>query len=288
MVMTPDVEATVADADEPGPGHSWLRGLLEPKVFVGLVIVGFFIALAIFGPIADHADPGAITSARLQPPSWQHLLGTTQQGQDVLTQLIDGTRVSMEIGFAAGLLTTVWSLLVGVTGGYLSGVGSELLSMFANVFLVLPGLPLVVIMASYLPHSGSLGIIIVITVTGWAWGARVVRAQTLSLRRRDFVEAARATGQGAFKIMLYDILPNEMAIITVTFLSSVVVAILTEASIAFLGLSNVTSGRGARCCTGRRSAGRNWPRPGGGSSLPASPSRWWEPGSPSSTSASTT
>ena len=241
MVMTPDVAATAsADLDESGTGRSWLRGLLEPKVLTGLVIVGFFVALAIFGPIVDHTDPGAITSARLQSPSLRHLLGTTQQGQDVLTQLVYGARVSLEIGFAAGLLTTLWSLLVGVTGGYLSGAGSELLSMFANVFLVLPSLPLVVIMAAYLPHSGSTGIIIVITVTGWAWGARVIRAQTLSLRRRDFVEAARATGQGPFKIMLYDILPNEMAIITVTFLSSVVVAILTEASIAFLGLSDVT------------------------------------------------
>jgi peptide/nickel transport system permease protein len=240
MLITPDVEATATDPDESGPGHSWLRGLLAPKVLVGLVIVGFFAALAIFGPMLDHADPGAITSARLQPPSLRHLLGTTQQGQDVVTQLIYGARVSMEVGFAAGILTTLWSLLVGVTGGYLSGVGSELLSMFANVFLVLPSLPLVVIMAAYLPNSGSTGIIIVITVTGWAWGARVIRAQTLSLRRRDFVEAARATGQGPIKIMLYDILPNEMAIITVTFLSSVIVAILTEASIAFLGLSNVT------------------------------------------------
>ncbi len=240
MVITPDVEAAVADPDEPGSARSWLRALLEPKVFIGLVIVVFFAALAIFGPILDHTDPGAITSAHLQPPSLGHLLGTTQQGQDVLTQVIYGARVSMLIGFAAGLLTTVWSLLVGVTGGYLSGASSELLSMFANVFLVLPSLPLVVIMAAYLPNSGSTGIIIVITVTGWAWGARVLRAQTLSLRRRDFVEAARATGQGSFKIMLYDILPNEMAIITVTFLSSVVVAILTEASIAFLGLSNVT------------------------------------------------
>jgi oligopeptide/dipeptide ABC transporter ATP-binding protein len=146
----------------------------------------------------------------------------------------------MEVGFGAGILTTVWSVLVGLTGGYLSGTSSELLSMFSNVFLVIPSLPLVVILAAFLPNSGSTGIIIVITVTGWAWGARVLRAQTLSLRRRDFVEAARATGESTVKIMLYDILPNEVAIITATFLGSVVGAILTEASIAFLGLSNVT------------------------------------------------
>jgi peptide/nickel transport system permease protein len=239
VLITPDMEAVPAEPEQARP-RSWLRGLLMPKVLIGLVIVGFFGAMAIFGPMLVRADPGAITHARLQAPSLRHLLGTTQQGQDVLTQVIYGARVSMEVGFAAGVLTTLWSMLVGLTGGYLAGVSSELLSMFSNVFLVLPGLPLVVILAAYLPHSGSAGIILVITVTGWAWGARVLRAQTLSLRRRDFVEAARATGQGPVKIMLYDILPNEMAIVTVTFLGSVIGAILTEASIAFLGLSDVT------------------------------------------------
>ncbi len=207
---------------------------------MGVVIVLFFVLMAIFGPFLDHTDPGAITSVRLQPPSAAHLLGTTQQGQDVLAQVVYGARISIEVGFGAGILTTLWSVIVGLTGGYMSGTGSELLSMFSNVFLVIPSLPLVVILASYLPNSGSTGIIIVITVTGWAWGARVLRAQTLSLRRRDFVEAARATGESSLKIMLFDILPNELAIITATFLASVVGAILTEASIAFLGLSNVT------------------------------------------------
>lgn len=240
MIISTDVEVVVPESDERRAGRSWARGLLAPKVLFGLVIVGFFGLMAIFGPLLFHSDPGAVTSARLQPPSLRHLLGTTQQGQDVLTQIVYGARISMVVGFSAGILTTLWSVLVGLTGGYLSGASSELLSMFSNVFLVIPSLPLVVIMAAYLPNSGSAGIIIVITVTGWAWGARVLRAQTLSLRRRDFVEAARATGESSLKIMLYDILPNEVAIITATFLGSVVGAILTEASIAFLGLSSVT------------------------------------------------
>ncbi|HEY1701289.1 MAG TPA: dipeptide/oligopeptide/nickel ABC transporter permease/ATP-binding protein [Trebonia sp.] len=241
MLTPPAAQAAAAELDETPNVRSWTRTLLEPKVLTGLVLVGIFAVLAIFGPLIDHTAPGAIiSSARLQPPSLQHLLGTTQQGQDVLAQVVYGARISMEIGFIAGILTTLWSMLVGLTGGYLSGAGSELLSMFSNVFLVLPSLPLVVILAAFLPHSGTTGIIIVITVTGWAWGARVLRAQTLSLRRRDFVEAARATGQGPFKIMLYDILPNEVAIIAATFLGSVITAILTEASIAFLGLSDVT------------------------------------------------
>jgi peptide/nickel transport system permease protein len=240
VIISSDIEVAVAEPDESRPRHGWARGLLVPKVFIGLVIVGFFILLALFGPLLIHTDPGTVTNARLQPPSLRHWLGTTQQGQDVLAQVVDGARISMEVGFGAGILTTLWSVLVGLTGGYLSGTSSELLSMFSNVFLVIPSLPLVVILAAYLPNSGSTGIIIVITVTGWAWGARVLRAQTLSLRRRDFVEAARATGENTFKIMLYDILPNEIAIITATFLGSVVGAILTEASIAFLGLSSVT------------------------------------------------
>jgi peptide/nickel transport system permease protein len=240
VLISSDAESAAIDLEDGARGRAWLRGLLVPKVLAGLIIVLVFIAMAIFGPLLDHADPGAVTSARLQPPSLAHLLGTTQQGQDVFTQVIYGARVSMEVGFAAGILVTLWSILVGLTGGYLSGTSSELLSLFSNVFLVIPSLPLVVILAAYMPHSGSAGIIIVITVTGWAWGARVLRAQTLSLRRRDFVEAARATGENSFKIMLYDILPNEVAIIAATFLGSVVGAILTEASIAFLGLSNVT------------------------------------------------
>jgi peptide/nickel transport system ATP-binding protein/peptide/nickel transport system permease protein len=238
MLTTADVAA--AEAEELRQSRSWLRGLLVPKVLFGLAITVFFLLLAFAGPLLDHTSPDTTSALTLRPPSPSHWLGTTQQGQDVLAQVIYGARISMEVGLAAGVLTTVWSVLVGLTGGYIAGVGSEVLSMFSNVFLVIPSLPLVVILAAYLPNSGSLGVILVITATGWAWGARVLRAQTLSLRRRDFVEAARATGESSFKIMLYDILPNELAIIAATFLASVVGAILTEASIAFLGLSNVT------------------------------------------------
>jgi len=238
MLTTADVAA--AEAEELRQSRSWLRGLLVPKVLFGLAIVVFFLLLAFAGPLIDHTSPDTTSAAALRAPSLGHWLGTTQQGQDVLAQVIYGARISMEVGLGAGVLTTLWSVLVGLTGGYIAGVGSELLSMFSNVFLVLPSLPLVVILAAYLPNSGSTGVILVITATGWAWGARVLRAQTLSLRRRDFVEAARATGESSFKIMLYDILPNELAIIAATFLASVVGAILTEASIAFLGLSNVT------------------------------------------------
>jgi oligopeptide/dipeptide ABC transporter ATP-binding protein len=154
--------------------------------------------------------------------------------------MLYGARASMLVGVGAAVVTTVLAVLVGVTAGYVGGIGDEALSLLANVFLVLPSLPLTIILAAYLPHAGSLGIILVISVTGWAWGARVLRAQTLSLRKRDFVEAARATGEKTWRIILRDILPNQVAVIAAAFLGTVTGAILTQASLAFLGLTDVT------------------------------------------------
>ncbi|MGG7465045.1 dipeptide/oligopeptide/nickel ABC transporter permease/ATP-binding protein [Plantibacter sp. YIM 135347] len=218
----------------------WLRGLKSRKSLVGFVIVGFFCLLAIFGPFLAPYDPSAVSYDALQGPSAAHWLGTTQTGQDVLSQMLYGAQVSVFVGFGAAVVATIVSVLVGLTAGYLGGFADEALSLLANVFLVLPGLPLTVILAAYLPKSGSLGIILVIAITGWAWGARVLRAQTLSLRKRDFVEAARATGETTFKIILRDILPNQLAIIAASFLGTVTGAILTQASLAFLGLTDVT------------------------------------------------
>jgi peptide/nickel transport system permease protein len=219
---------------------AWLRALKRPWTLTGAIIVLFFCVLAIIGPWLAPYDPSAVSNATLAGPSAQHWLGTTQTGQDILSQMLYGTRVSMIVGVGAAVAATVLSVLVGLSAGYLGGIADEALSLLANVFLVLPGLPLTVILAAYLPKTGSLGIILVISLTGWAWGARVLRAQTLSLRKRDFVEAARATGEGTWRIILRDIFPNQMAIIAASFLGTVTGAILTQASLAFLGLTNVT------------------------------------------------
>ena len=218
----------------------WRRLLHSKLTLTGLVITLIFVVLAIIGPWISPYDPSAVSDATLAPPSGAHWLGTTQNGQDVFSQMLYGARASMIVGLGAAVLTTVVSVLVGVTAGYLGGVGDEVLSLLANVFLVLPSLPLTIILAAYLPNTGNLGIILVISVTGWAWGARVLRAQTLSLRKRDFVEAARATGDRTSCIILRDILPNQVAVIAAAFLGTVTGAILTQASLAFLGLTDVT------------------------------------------------
>jgi peptide/nickel transport system permease protein len=220
---------------------TWLTALRAPKIATGLAIVLIFIAVAIFGPMIDRTNPSAITSAVLQGPSAAHWLGTTQSGQDILAQLINGARISLFVGFVAGLIATVLSLFIGVLGGYLGGVADEILSVFTNIFLVIPALPLVIILAGYLPGKGTLSVAIVISVTGWAWGARVQRAQTLSIRDRDYVLAARIAGEGTMRIIFCEILPNELAIVAASFLFTVIFAILTEAGLAFLGLSNLSS-----------------------------------------------
>jgi peptide/nickel transport system permease protein len=222
-------------------GTSALRSALRSgKLMSGTVILAIFIIVAIIGPYIVNKDPSALSNAVLRPPSGAHWLGTTQTGQDVFAQLMVGTRVSMLIGFVAAGIATVLSVVIGVAGGYAGGVVDELLSVFSNVFLVIPALPLVIVLAGYLPNKGTFTVALVISVTGWAWGARIIRAQTLSLRKRDYVEAARLSGEGFFRILFWEILPHEIAIIAASFLGTVVFAILTEAGIAFLGLSDVT------------------------------------------------
>jgi peptide/nickel transport system permease protein len=225
----------------PAQGRRWKSALRSKKTMCGLVIIGFFIVIAIIGPwIAPH-DPSTTGGAPLAAPSGSHLLGTTQTGQDVLSQLIVGTRISMLVGFIAAAIASVLSVVVGLAGGYFGGIIDEVLDVISNVFLVIPSLPLVIVLAGYLPSRGSLSVAVVISVTGWAWGARVMRAQTLSIRRRDYVEAARATGESTVRILFVEILPNELAIVAANFLGTVTFAILTQAGLAFLGLSDVSS-----------------------------------------------
>jgi peptide/nickel transport system permease protein len=217
-----------------------LAALRSPKIIAGFVILAVFILAAIFGPILDRTDPSALSNAILQGPSAAHPLGTTMTGQDVLSQLLVGSRVSLFVGFVSAAIATVIGMVVGIAGGYISGITDEVLSVFTNIFLVIPTLPLVIVISGYLPNKGSVSVTLVIAITGWAWGARVQRAQTLSIRRRDYVTAAKATGEGINRILLWEILPNEMAIVVAGFLFTVIFAILTQAGLAFLGLSSVS------------------------------------------------
>lgn len=239
MTTTADIAQPAADVT--AVVRSRWQPLRSRKILIGTVIMGIFVVMAVVGPWVAPHDPSAITSAALQPPSAAHPLGTTQTGQDVLSQVLVGARSALVVSCVAGAIATVLAILVGVTSGFVGGVGEESLSALANIFLVLPGLPLVIVLAAYVPGRGDFVVALVVSVTGWAHGARVLRAQTLSIRQRDFVEAARATGERAWRIIVFEIVPNEMPIIASAFLGSITGALLTAAGLAFLGLGNVTS-----------------------------------------------
>jgi peptide/nickel transport system permease protein len=205
------------------------------KFWVGTSICALFVLIAIFGPILAP-NPNLATNAGLQPPSADHLLGTTTVGQDVLNQVIAGTTGSVFIGVVAGALTVVLSMLFGIGGAYLGGRWDEGSSLLSNVFLVIPGLPLLIIITDYLQSRSILVIAVVIALVSWAGAARVLRAQTLSVRSRDFVDAARVASESKWRIILREILPNLIPIIASQFIFGALGAILAEAGLSFLGL----------------------------------------------------
>ncbi|WP_377272274.1 ABC transporter permease [Peterkaempfera sp. SMS 1(5)a] len=216
---------------------AWRAVRRSRRLSVGLALIGLFVLLAVVGPLfAD--DPNGFSLDLSQPPSGSHWLGTTQTGQDVFDQLMVSTRLSLTIGAGAALLATVISVVIGIGGGFLGGWSDETLSLLSNVFLVIPGLPLVIVISSYSKGGSLTATILVIAITSWAASARVLRAQTLSLRTRDYVLAARLYGEKRWRIVLVEILPNEAAIIVSQFIFAVIFAILTQAGLAFLGLQN--------------------------------------------------
>jgi peptide/nickel transport system permease protein len=219
------------------------RPLNRPRgmALAGLTLLAIFVLMAVIGPYIAPYNPSATSTDILAGPSAQHLLGTTQTGQDVLSQLLAGSRATLLVGLIAGLIATSLAIIVGLAGGYLGGLADEGLSLLSNVFLVLPTLPLIIVLSGYLKNSSALSVAVVISVTGWAFGARILRAQTLSIAQRDFIKAARARGENLPRIILLEIMPNELGIVASSFLLTVVFAILTAASLAFLGLGSLSA-----------------------------------------------
>lgn len=221
-------------------GVAWRQLSLKAKVGAG--ICGFFVLMAVFGPLFEPYDPASQNQVGAAgAPSLQHLLGTTSLGQDVLSQLLAGTRATLLVGVGAAVIATALSIVFGITAGYLGAWWDEGLSLFTNVVLVLPALPLLIVLLGYLPKSGITSTILVLGLLGWPWGARVIRAQTLSLRTRDFVAAARETGESSARLIFFEILPNEVSLIAASFVSTVLYAVGTSVALAYLGLYNVDS-----------------------------------------------
>ena len=212
-----------------------------PKARVGVALLGFFVVLAVFAPLIAPYDPTDNSSGRSEDFSAAHWMGTTAAGQDVLSQIIHGASTSVFVGFVAGLLSTIIAVTIGLTWGYLRTIAGDMINFVVNLFLVIPALPLMIVIAAYLQNGGIGMIIFVVVITGWAWGARVLRSQTQSLRSRDFVTAAVFSGDSAARIVFREILPNMTSLIVGSFFGAATAAILAEAGLEFLGLGDSTT-----------------------------------------------
>jgi peptide/nickel transport system permease protein len=238
---TAELERDVLSAELDARGRVWAWMRRSRWATAGLIILGVYVVIAIFGSTIAPYNPSALSAQVLAPPSAAHLLGTTQIGQDVLSQLLVSTQTTMLIGFTTGAVATLLSVIVGVSAGYFARSGGELLSLLSNIFLVLPGLPLLIVISSYTPRASWSLIALVLSLVGWAWGARVLRAQTLAFRQQDFVQAAKAAGEPHWRIILFEILPNEAAIVVSSFIFTVVYAISFYVSLCFLGIGNINT-----------------------------------------------
>jgi peptide/nickel transport system permease protein len=215
----------------------WRLGLppMTAKLVTGLIVGGAILLFGLIGPLFVQ-DPARVHDVGLAGPNGEHLLGTTQTGQDVLAQLAYATRGSLTIGAIVGLLTLALSAFFGVVGAYTGGWLDELFSLFTNVMLVIPGLPLVIVISSYVPDKSLWLVALVLSITGWAGSARVLRGYTLSLRNRDYVLASRVAGEKRWRILAVEILPNLVPLLASQVVFAVIFAILGEAGLSFLGL----------------------------------------------------
>ncbi len=218
---------------------SFLQQLLSNgKATFGLCLLGFFVAMATIGPLFVR-DAAEYLADPLAPPSAEFWFGTTRQGQDVFAQTVVGARTSLLIGFTVGLVVVSFGATVGIAAGVFGGWVDDALSLFTNVFLIMPGLPLAVMLAAYL-EAGPATIALVLCITGWAWNARVIRAQALSLCKKDFVAAALVGGESKLRIMFWEVLPNMTSLIVSGFIGATVYAIGAQVGLEFLGLGDVS------------------------------------------------
>jgi len=218
----------------------WVKGILgNRKALTGSLLVILFVAIALIGPYFTY-DPTAFLGTPISPPSFDHWFGTTGQGQDVLAQTIFGARQTLLIGFCTGFFVIFIGALIGGISGYYGGRVDDVLSMLINVFLVMPGLPLMVILASWLP-PGPLTLIGVLVLTGWAWNARVIRSQMMSYRGRDFVSASIVSGERNIRIILIEIMPRMLSLLASSFIGASIYAIGAQVGLEFLGLGDVSA-----------------------------------------------
>jgi peptide/nickel transport system permease protein len=207
---------------------------------VGLAVLAVFVLLALTAPLLFSADDLKVTQATgavLAPPTAGFPLGTDESGRSVLALVVWGSRVSLLVGIAATVISMAIGTLVGISSGHFGGVSGSVLERITDWFLVIPFLPLAIVLSTVL-GSSLLNVIVVIGVTSWPGTARLVRAQTLSVGARPYLERARVLGGGHWHQMSRHVLPNVMPLVLANTTLTVAIAILSETTLSFLGLGD--------------------------------------------------
>jgi peptide/nickel transport system permease protein len=220
----------------------WLSLLLaNPKSRFGLLVIAFMVVVAVIAPwiSVDHPTDFNILAVR-QAPSWNHLFGTTDQGSDIFSQVVLGTRRSLILGAAAAVIATSLAATLGILGAYCGGIVDEVVNFLTNVFLVIPTIPLLIVISGYLKARGMMTMILVLGLTLWAFEARILRGQALTLKNRDFVQAAKVAGESTWRIVFGELMPNMISRIAAAFVLVFYIALLVDAGLEFLGLGDTS------------------------------------------------
>jgi peptide/nickel transport system permease protein len=233
-----DAEANSAPKEKRTRGEFLFFALRSKKFMISSAILLFLVALAILGPIIDSTDPVAQEGVAMRAPTLDagNWFGTTYFGDDVFAQFVNGLRASFFVGLLGGGVAALIGMAVGFTAGYRGGWVDEILNMLTNIFLVIPTLAVLLVITSYLKARGVLFESIFIGLTSWPWAARAIRAQTFSLRSRDFIDLAKLSGRRGWKIIATEIAPNMSSYLFLTFILLFGGAILIAASLDFIGL----------------------------------------------------
>jgi peptide/nickel transport system permease protein len=227
-------------------GRAGLRRLVRAvranrKATAGMVLLALFCLVALVPGLIAHDSPNATIYPRSLGPSARHLLGTTALGQDIFAQTVWGTRQVLIIAVGVGLLSTGIAVLIGVAAAFLGGLWDGSLNLLTDVLLVIPLFPLLIVIATYVQNAGTLVLVLVLTLTGWSYTARQLRAQALSLRNRDFLLAARVRGERRMYIVLVEIIPTMTSLLVASFLTNALYAVLFASSLQFIGLGDPNS-----------------------------------------------
>lgn len=214
----------------------------SPKTSVGAILVLIILLLTVAAPLFTNIDPTHrfVDEYHLAPSS-THILGTTQLGNDVFAQTLYGGRVSILVGIFAGVLTVFLGIVFGITSGYFGGWYDNVITTFINIIMVIPNIVLLLIIAALLNGVSPFLISVIIGLTSWPWNARVLRAQTMSLRNREFVYSAETLGESKLRILFIEIMPNMLSIISSAFVSTLIYAIMASATLEFIGFGDPLS-----------------------------------------------